>query len=43
MPTTTAIQIHIDINTINVLSVQPTPCLYYKEQDFTTKANATYQ
>ncbi|CAG8476966.1 4322_t:CDS:2 [Dentiscutata heterogama] len=37
MLTTTAIQIHININTINALSVQPMPCSYYNSQDLATK------
>ncbi|CAG8738959.1 5468_t:CDS:1, partial [Dentiscutata erythropus] len=43
MPNNTSIQIHIDMSTLNVLPVDPTPCPYYDEQQFVTKADAAYQ
>ncbi|CAG8553665.1 11480_t:CDS:1, partial [Dentiscutata heterogama] len=43
MPTTAAIQVHIDLSTLNLVPVEPTPCPYYEGQDFATKAIAAYE
>ncbi|CAG8557258.1 21657_t:CDS:2, partial [Dentiscutata erythropus] len=40
MLSTAALQIHIDLNTMNILPVEPTSCPYYDGQEFFTKAIA---
>ncbi|CAG8643782.1 4427_t:CDS:1 [Dentiscutata erythropus] len=42
MPSIAAVQIYIDLSTLNVIPIDPTPCPYYEEQRFVNKAVVAY-